>query len=92
MEMGARLSYDREKTMAEARDVINQYDETGVPRERVLINIASTWEGIKAAELLEKKGIHCNLTLLFEMHQAVACAEAKVTLISPFVGTHSRLV
>ena len=85
-EMDARLSFDRDKTITEARDVIRQYDEAGISRERVLIKIASTWEGIKAAELLEKEGIHCNLTLLFGMHQAIACAEAGVTLISPFVG------
>lgn len=85
-EMDARLSFDRDKTIEEARDVIHQYDEAGVSRERVLIKIASTWEGIKAAELLEREGIHCNLTLLFGMHQAIACAEAGVTLISPFVG------
>ena len=70
----------------QARDIIQQYDEAGISRERVLIKIASTWPGIKAAEQLEKEGIHCNLTLLFGVHQAVACAEAKVTLISPFVG------
>jgi len=85
-EIDARLSYDREKTLAEARDVISQYDQVGISRERVLIKVASTWEGIKAAEILEQEGIHCNLTLLFGMHQAVACAEAKVTLVSPFVG------
>ena len=85
-EVDARLSYDREATMQQAREIIQQYDESGVSRERVLIKIASTWEGIKAAEILEKEGIHCNLTLLFGMHQAIACAEAKVTLISPFVG------
>ncbi len=85
-EVDARLSYDREKTMAQARDVIRQYEEAGISRERVLIKIASTWDGIKAAEQLEKEGIHCNLTLLFGLHQAVACAEAKVTLTSPFVG------
>ncbi|MDP9040150.1 MAG: transaldolase [Acidobacteriota bacterium] len=85
-EVDARLSYDREKTLEQARDVIAQYDRAGIGRERVLIKIASTWEGIKAAEILEQEGIHCNLTLLFGMHQAVACAEAKVTLISPFVG------
>jgi transaldolase len=85
-EVDARLSYDREATMKQAREIIQQYDESGVSRERVLIKIASTWEGIKAAEILEKEGIHCNLTLLFGMHQAIACAEAKVTLISPFVG------
>lgn len=85
-EVDARMSYDRDKTLEQAHDVIRQYDEAGIPRDRVLIKIASTWEGIKAAEILEKEGIHCNLTLLFGLHQAVACAEAKVTLISPFVG------
>ena len=85
-EVDARLSYDKEKTLAEAHAIIKQYEDAGVSRERILIKIASTWEGIKAAEELEKEGIHCNLTLLFGMHQAVACAEAKVTLISPFVG------
>jgi transaldolase len=82
----ARLSYDTEKTKAQARDIIAQYDKAGISRDRVLIKIASTWEGIKAAEALEQEGIHCNLTLLFGLHQAIACAEAKVTLISPFVG------
>src|ERR1700722_2589703 len=85
-EVDARLSYDTEKTMEQARDIIQQYDAAGIGRERVLIKIASTWEGIKAAEKLEQEGIHCNLTLLFGLHQAIACAEAKVTLISPFVG------
>ncbi len=85
-EVDARLSYDTEKTIAQAHDIIAQYDQAGIGRERVLIKIASTWEGIKAAEQLEKEGIHCNLTLLFGLHQAIACAEAKVTLISPFVG------
>jgi transaldolase len=85
-EVDARLSYDTEATMKQAREIIKQYDEAGISRERVLIKIASTWPGIKAAEQLEKEGIHCNLTLLFGMHQAIACAEAKVTLISPFVG------
>jgi transaldolase len=85
-EVDARLSYDTEKTIAQARDIIKQYDQAGISRDRVLIKIASTWEGIKAAEQLEKEGIHCNLTLLFGLHQAIACAEAKVTLISPFVG------
>jgi transaldolase len=85
-EVDARLSFDREATMQQAREIIKQYDEAGVSRDRVLIKIASTWEGIQAAEQLEKEGIHCNLTLLFGMHQAIACAEAKVTLISPFVG------
>jgi transaldolase len=85
-EVDARLSYDTEKTLAAARDIIAQYDAAGISRERILVKIASTWEGIKAAEILETEGIHCNLTLLFGLHQAVACAEAKVTLISPFVG------
>jgi transaldolase len=85
-EVDARLSFDKEKTMEQARDIISQYDKAGIKRERVLVKIASTWEGIKAAEELEKEGIHCNLTLLFGLHQAIACAEAKVTLISPFVG------
>jgi transaldolase len=85
-EVDARMSYDTAATMKQAREIIQQYDEAGISRERVLIKIASTWPGIKAAEQLEKEGIHCNLTLLFGMHQAIACAEAKVTLISPFVG------
>jgi transaldolase len=85
-EVDARLSYDTDKTIAQARDIIAQYDAAGIGRNRILIKIASTWEGIKAAETLEQEGIHCNLTLLFGLHQAIACAEAKVTLISPFVG------
>ena len=85
-EVDARLSYDTAGTLDLARDIIAQYDKAGIGRDRVLIKIASTWEGIKAAEILEKEGIHCNLTLLFGLHQAIACAEAKVTLISPFVG------
>ena len=85
-EVDARMSYDKAKTMEQAHDIIKQYDEAGIGRERILIKIASTWEGIKAAEELEQEGIHCNLTLLFGLHQAIACAEAKVTLISPFVG------
>jgi transaldolase len=85
-EVDARLSYDTEKTIEQAHDIIAQYDKAGISRDRVLIKIASTWEGIKAAEKLEQEGIHCNLTLLFGLHQAIACAEAKVTLISPFVG------
>src|SRR3984957_15701420 len=85
-EVDARLSYDTEKTMEQARDIIAQYDEAGIGRERVLIKIASTWEGIKAAERLEQEGIHCNLTLLFGLHQAIASAEGGITLISPFVG------
>jgi transaldolase len=82
----ARLSFDTEATIAAGRDIIAQYEEAGIDRKRILIKIASTWEGIKAAEKLEQEGIHCNLTLLFGLHQAIACAEAKVTLISPFVG------
>ncbi len=85
-EVDARLSYDTEKSLAAARDIIKQYNDAGIGNERVLIKLASTWEGIKAAEILETEGIHCNMTLLFGMHQAVASAEAKVTLISPFVG------
>jgi len=85
-EVDARLSYDTEATLETARDIIAQYEAVGIGRERILIKIASTWEGIKAAEQLETEGIHCNLTLLFGLHQAIACAEAKVTLISPFVG------
>jgi len=85
-EVDARMSYDSEKTIEQAHDIIKQYEDAGISRERILIKIASTWEGIKAAEKLETEGIHCNLTLLFGLHQAIACAEAKVTLISPFVG------
>src|SRR5579863_3772379 len=85
-EVAASLSFDTEGTIAKARKLISLYDKKGVGRERILIKIASTWEGIRAAELLEKEGIHCNLTLLFGMHQAVAAADAGVTLISPFVG------
>ena len=85
-EVDARLSYDTEGTLKQARAIIAQYDKAGVSRERVLVKIASTWEGIQAAGVLEKEGIHCNLTLLFSFAQAVACAEAKVQLISPFVG------
>ena len=85
-EVDARLSYDTHATIEQARQIIAQYDQAGVKREHVLIKIASTWEGIRAAEVLEREGIHCNLTLLFGIHQAIACAEAGVTLISPFVG------
>jgi len=85
-EVDARLSFDTEGTIAMARSIIAQYDKTRVGRDHVLIKIASTWEGIRAAEVLEKEGIHCNLTLLFGIHQAVAAAEAGVTLVSPFVG------
>ena len=85
-EVDARLSYDTAATIAKARKLIGLYEAAGIGRERVLIKIASTWQGIRAAEQLEKEGIHCNLTLLFGFAQAVACAEAGVTLISPFVG------
>ena len=85
-EVDARLSFDIEATERKARRLIELYEAAGVPRERVLIKIASTWEGIRAAERLEHDGIHCNLTLLFSFAQAVACADAGVTLISPFVG------
>jgi len=85
-EVDAGLSFDTEGTVAKARQLIARYAEKGIKRERILIKIASTWEGIRAAERLEKEGIHCNLTLLFSFAQAVACAEAGVTLISPFVG------
>jgi transaldolase len=85
-EVDARLSYNTEATVTKARKLIGLYAQAGIGRERVLIKIASTWEGIRAAERLEREGIHCNLTLLFGFAQAVACAEAGVTLISPFVG------
>jgi transaldolase len=85
-EVDARLSHDTAKTLEKARFLMKLYETAGAKRERILIKIASTWEGIRAAEVLEKEGIHCNLTLLFGMHQAVACAEAGATLISPFVG------
>ena len=85
-EVDARLSYDTDATIKQARSIIAQYDAAGIGRNHVLIKIASTWEGIRAAEVLEKDGIHCNLTLLFGIHQAIAAADAGVTLISPFVG------
>ncbi len=85
-ETDARLSFDIEGTLDKARTLIGLYEKEGISRDRVLIKIASTWEGIKAAEVLEKEGIHCNLTLMFSLVQAVACAEAKTQLISPFVG------
>jgi transaldolase len=85
-EVDAGLSFDTEATLAKARKLIGMYTKEGVDRQRILIKIASTWEGIRAAEQLEREGIHCNLTLLFSFAQAVACAEAGVTLISPFVG------
>ncbi|HEY4014267.1 MAG TPA: transaldolase [Polyangiaceae bacterium] len=85
-EVDARLSFDTQKTIDKARALIAQYEAAGTARERILIKIASSWEGIRAAEALEKEGIHCNMTLLFGLHQAIASAEAKATLISPFVG------
>ena len=85
-EVDARLSFDTQGTVDKAHELIAAYEKEGISKDRVLIKIASTWEGIKAAEILEKEGIHCNLTLLFSFAQAVACAEAKVQLISPFVG------
>jgi transaldolase len=85
-EVDARLSLDTARSIEKGRYLIGLYEAAGASRDRVLIKIASTWEGIRAAEVLEKEGIHCNLTLLFGMHQAIACAEAGVTLISPFVG------
>ncbi len=85
-EVDARLSYDTQASIEKARLLIAMYEGAGVRKERILIKLASSWEGIRAAEILEREGIHCNLTLLFGMHQAVACADARVTLISPFVG------
>jgi transaldolase len=85
-EVDARLSFDTEATIKKAQRLISLYEADGIDRNRILIKIASTWEGIRAAERLEKQGIHCNLTLLFSFPQAVACAEAGITLISPFVG------
>ena len=85
-EIDAALSFDTEATVAKGRELIALYEAAGIARERVLIKIASTWEGIRAAEILEQDGIRCNLTLLFSLCQAVACAEAGVQLISPFVG------
>jgi transaldolase len=85
-EVDARLSHDTDATIKKARYLIDLYKKAGIGTERVLIKIAATWEGIRAAEVLEKEGIHCNLTLVFGLHQAIACAEAGVRLISPFVG------
>jgi transaldolase len=85
-ETDARLSFDTEGSVQKGRTLIRLYEEAGISRERVLIKIASTWEGIRAAQILEKEGIHCNLTLLFSLPQAIACADAGVQLISPFVG------
>lgn len=85
-EVAARLSFDKDGSIAKARELISLYEKAGVSRERILIKVGTTWEGIRAAEQLEREGIHCNMTLLFSFAQAVACAEAGVTLISPFVG------
>jgi transaldolase len=85
-EVDARLSYDMKGSLDKARYLIKQYEAAGIGKDRVLIKLAATWEGIRAAEVLEREGIHCNLTLNFGMHQAIACAEAGVRLISPFVG------
>jgi transaldolase len=85
-EVDARLSFDTEGSIAKAQRFISLYEKAGVKRERVLIKLAATWEGVRAAEKLERDGIHCNMTLLFSFAQAVACADAGVTLISPFVG------
>jgi transaldolase len=85
-EVDARLSFDTAATLARARGIIARYEAAGIGRERVLVKVASTWEGIRAAEQLEREGIHCNLTLLFAFCQAVACGDAGVRLISPFVG------
>ncbi|EGR2426417.1 transaldolase [Vibrio cholerae] len=85
-EVDARLSYDMERSVAKARQLVKMYNDAGISNDRILIKLASTWEGIRAAEILEKEGINCNLTLLFSFAQARACAEAGVFLISPFVG------
>lgn len=85
-EVDARLSFDTQATITKGREIIAQYEAAGITRDRILIKIASTWEGIQAAAILEKEGISCNLTLLFGLHQAIACAENNITLVSPFVG------
>merc|ERR1712166_370598 len=85
-EVDARLSFDQQGSLQKAHELIAMYEEMGIGKERVLIKLASTWEGIKVGESLEKEGIHCNMTLLFSFAQAIACAEAGCTLISPFVG------
>lgn len=84
--MDARLSFDTQASIAKAREIIALYEEKGIGKDRVLIKLAATWQGIRAAETLEKEGIQCNLTLLFSFAQARACADANVFLISPFVG------
>ena len=86
IEVDARLSFDTEGSVIKARELIERFHQAGIDRERILIKLASTWEGIKAAEILARENIHCNLTLLFSLPQAIACAQAKVQLISPFVG------
>merc|ERR1712178_497830 len=85
-EVDARLSFDTEKTVMRARRIIGYYKDAGIPKERILIKIASTWEGIRACEILQKEGISCNMSLLFSLAQAAGCAEAGATPISPFVG------
>lgn len=85
-EVDASLSFDKEASLDKARKLIQMYDDSGISKDKILIKLATTWEGIRAAEILEREGIHCNLTLLFSMAQAIACAEAGVQLISPFVG------
>ena len=85
-ETDARLSFDTEGSIKKGRELMALYNKAGIPNDRVLIKIASTWEGIRAAEILQKEGIRCNMTLMFSLPQAVACAEANVQLISPFVG------
>lgn len=85
-EVDAKLSFDKQGSISQGKQLIELYEKAGIPRERILIKLASTWEGILAAKELEKQGIHCNMTLLFDLYQAIACADAKVTLISPFVG------
>ena len=85
-EVDARLSFDTEATITKARSLINMYKEAGIDKSRILIKVAATWEGIQAAKVLETEGITCNLTLIFSIAQAIACADADCTLISPFVG------
>ena len=85
-EVDARLSFDTDGSVKKAREFIKLYEQAGISRDRILIKLSTTWEGVQAAKILEKEGIHCNMTLLFSFAQAVACAEAGVTLISPFVG------
>lgn len=85
-EVNARLSYDTEGSIHKAHELIRLYEEAGIPKKRVLIKLASTWEGAQAAKVLEKEGIHCNMTLMFSLAQAIACSDAGATLISPFVG------